>query len=186
MKCPLCEHKVLQSVNLEQGPVALECESCGGRWIRSFHYWKWREHHGKSLPEKPSTEGLETTVSDTAQAKICPECGHILSRYPVGHETAFSLDRCGHCGGMWFDRNEWDVLENRNLHDDVHMIFSTVWQAQVRREDHRKAVEQLRVKMFGDADYAKLQSIREWIRNHPLSHEIRAFLLDDDHPQPGA
>ena len=163
---------------LEDGLKVLECQECRGRWIQSFYYWKWREKHGKSLPERPAGGGSELPVRDTPAAKLCPECGHILIRYPVGHEVEFRLDRCGNCGGIWLDRNEWENLKQRNLHDDIHKFFSATWQRQVREEESKKSREFLLREKFGDRDYDKLIETKNWITEHALSHEILAFLED--------
>lgn len=180
MKCPSCKTANLQLTELDRGPKALACTICSGRWIRSYHYWKWREKHGRSLPEKPAEGPPGPPKDEPARARLCPECGHLLARYPVGHGVPFQLERCGHCGGTWFDADEWETLAQRNLHDDVHLIFSTVWQASVRDEDRRRSMEQLRIKTFGERDYMRMKEIRDWIRNHPKGEQIRAFLMDDD------
>jgi Zn-finger nucleic acid-binding protein len=180
MNCPVCRKTPLGLRELGEGLKAMECRLCGGKWIQSFQYWKWRELHGRSLPERPPGEVAELDVANNTEAKLCPECGHFLRRYPVGHGIAFTLDRCGHCGGMWFDRNEWKILKGRNLHDDVHLIFSTVWQAQLNHEERVRAKEELLVGMFGKQEYERLREIRRWINGHPLAHQLRAFLLDDD------
>lgn len=160
--------------------MALECNKCRGRWLGSYHYWKWRDKQGKSLPELPKAERADLPVADSQAAKLCPECGHILIRYPVGYEIDFQLDRCGNCGGVWFDKNEWEVLESRNLHDDVHKIFSAVWQAAVRKETHEKTMQEFYREKFGAADYQKIQEIKSWINNHRLSHELYAFLRESE------
>src|SRR5207244_2897796 len=104
---------------------------------------------GSDLPERPAEEGLRLPVSDNAVPKLCPDCGHILLPYHVGHALNFTLDHCGHCGGTWFDKNEWEILKSRNLHDDIHFIFSHVWQAEVFHEERRQAHERLLLEKFG-------------------------------------
>jgi Zn-finger nucleic acid-binding protein len=171
--------RTLEQNEIESNLTALECTNCQGRWIQSFQYWKWRDALGKDVPEELPVQDLQPEVKDSSGGKLCPECGHILIRHPVGHGISFQLDRCGNCGGVWFDKNEWETLKERNLHDDVHLIFSTIWQKQVREEDHKKAMENFYENKFGSADYAKAKEIKSWIDNHTLKSELQAFIIEE-------
>ena len=119
---------------------------------------------------------------DTRVAKICPQCGHLLLPYRVGHGLAFSIDYCGACGGVWCDRNEWDAIKARNLHDNLHDIVSAHWQNAVRRADVDAAVEQTYRRVLGDA-YDKAAEVREWLRNEPRRSTLLAYLSDARRPE---
>jgi len=174
MLCPVCKNHSLQVEEIETGLKARQCPQCKGRWIGSYVYWKWKEATGKDLPEVPAEAPLE--VHDSENAKLCPECGHFLRRYPVGKGMDFALDRCTNCGGTWFDRNEWESLRARGLHDDVHLVFSNMWQNQVRDESQRKAAAELYTKLFGPEDFERIRQVRDWINGHPCRRELKAFL----------
>jgi len=103
MNCPICGTVILEPANLDQNLPAHACAECGGAWLSSNEYWRWLEAHGPTLPEKPY-EGPDITPADNSRAKICPECGHLMLRYTVGHGTGIALDQCGGCNGIWFDR----------------------------------------------------------------------------------
>ncbi|MBN2210229.1 MAG: zf-TFIIB domain-containing protein [Sedimentisphaerales bacterium] len=178
MQCPVCKTSVLKHQELESGLKSMFCPGCKGTWIASYQYWLWRDKHGKSLPEIPLAKENDADIHDNITAKLCPECGHFLIRYPVGHGCAFQLDRCGHCGGMWFDCQEWEALKRRNLHDDVHLIFSEVWQHRVRNEERHRDREKFLEQKFGQKDYARIKEIKAWLQNHPQSGELYAFLND--------
>src|SRR5262245_42174627 len=45
MKCPVCKIEELDFSSLENNLIARHCDKCGGNWIPSFEYWKWREQH---------------------------------------------------------------------------------------------------------------------------------------------
>lgn len=53
----------------------------------------------------------------------CPKCGFDLK------ETLFRgvmIDKCYHCGGMWFDEKEFDLLaghSERNIIDIIARLF---------------------------------------------------------------
>ena len=177
MQCPVCKTAELVSHELESGLVSRQCPVCGGQWLPSYQYWKWREQHAQSLPETTPGQGPGLTIVESDRPKLCPECGHILLPYRVGHDLDFSLDHCGNCGGTWFDRNEWELLKSRNLHDDVHFIFSQVWQAQVFQAERRQARERFRLERFGADDLAEIRRIKAWLDSHPHKHALYAYLL---------
>jgi len=177
MKCPLCLTTEMTLHNLEENLLSQHCPACGGHWINSFQYWKWFDQHGENLPEKPPEEGLELPVEESEKAKLCPECGHFLIRYKVGHELDFSLDRCGHCAGIWLDHNEWEILKSRHLHDDMNYIFSQPWQARVFREEHVATHEKTLLERFGEQDLEQIRNIKAWLDSHPRRPEIIAYLL---------
>src|SRR5690606_5424352 len=150
---------------------------CKGRWIKSFQYWRWQAAHGQNLPEVPADEAPATPVSDSAGAKLCPECGRILTRYRVGRGRDFCVDRCGHCAGVWFDGIEWVALRARNLHDEVHFVVSSGWEARGRKEASQRRHDQLMGKKLGDADFTESGRIKAWIDAHPERDELYAILL---------
>ncbi len=79
---------------------------------------------------------------------------------------------------MWFDRNEWEVLKSRNLHDDVHTIFTAFWQSGVRKEEMRKNLDYMYLTKFGEEDYAEIKRVRAWLDEHPRRTELLAYLND--------
>lgn len=180
MKCPSCKTADMESHDLEEGLISKHCLACDGHWLPSFQYWLWLQQHGDNLPERPAAEGAALTVTESEQAKTCPECGHILTHHRVGHGLDFSLDRCGHCGGVWFDKNEWEILKSRNLHDDVHFVFSQVWQSEVAKQERAKMREQRLLAHFGTQDLAEIRRIKAWLDGHPRKNELYAFLLNPE------
>jgi Zn-finger nucleic acid-binding protein len=178
MKCPVCKSSYLHSLETEELPQRLVCDDCGGIWIKAFQYWKWLEAHGANLPERPSEESTKLPVADSTKAKLCPECGHILTRRMVGHGIDFQIDRCGTCGGIWFDKNEWEILKSRNLHDDIHFIFSSAWQHRIIEEQQKKTYEKRIETILGNPDIVKLKDMKLWIAGHPKRTTMMAFLSD--------
>jgi Zn-finger nucleic acid-binding protein len=165
MNCPVCKSRSLISHQLETGLAALKCETCGGYWINSFQFWKWQEEHHDTRRARADIE----PVAEPREAKLCTECGRILIRYRVGHSLPFSIDRCGHCGGLWFDRNEWEVLRGRNLVEEIHLIFSATTQQRFRREDSFR-------RSLGEQNFAAVMRIKAWLGPHEHRGEILAFL----------
>ena len=180
MNCPVCKSRSLSVEEIEPNLKGLICKNCRGQWIHSYQYWKWHEKFSKSIPEKPYDSDDKLPVQDSTTAKICPECRHILIHFPVGHELDFTIERCANCGGMWFDNNEWQALKQKNLHDDVHLIFSAIWQSQIRKESHRKSMEEFYREKFGPQDFRKITEIKHWLQNHSCRSELLAFLQESE------
>lgn len=175
MNCPLCAATTLLPTTLEMGLTGHSCPQCEGIFLRSDQYWTWRRYHGVDLPETADTAPAPLDPEPT-RAKQCPYCRHILLPYQVGLELPFTVDHCGGCNSMWFDRGEWHALQRRNLHDNLHQMFSEPWQRRLRVERRRIARETIYAEKFGDADYAQIRSIRAWIDAHPHAAALRAYL----------
>jgi Zn-finger nucleic acid-binding protein len=182
MNCPVCKKALLTQTSLEAELPAYECKQCRGNWISAREYWRWLERHSPTLPEK-ATDVADVEAADTVQVKVCPDCRQTMLRYLVGHGTGIGLDQCGGCGGIWFDRGEWDLLKSRNLHDEVHGVFTAPWQSAVRREASRARLETIHRQRLG-ADYEEIKRIRSWIDGHSARDQIIAFLTDPDPYQP--
>ncbi|HET6246669.1 MAG TPA: zf-TFIIB domain-containing protein [Tepidisphaeraceae bacterium] len=179
MKCPICKTVALVDSELPQGPASHHCTQCGGHWVESKRYWAWLESP-EAKADLPATAGeVHFAVTDSMKAKICPECGHLLSRAKAGHGADFYLDRCSHCGGIWFDAMEWEALRAKGLHDDVHFVFSKAWQAEIARAERQKQHDRLLREKLGDADFAEIQRIKAWLDAHPHRPELYAVLMAD-------
>lgn len=182
MKCPVCKTSDLNASSLDQNLSCRHCDTCGGNWIQSFEYWKWRDQNKGSLPENIlDPHDLPANAPDpktgTLKAKFCPECSSFLIRYKVGHGVSFAIDQCGNCGGVWFDKDEWESLKTRNLHDDVYTIFTAPWQTKVRSQESLRAQEELYIKKFGEEGFDEIRRMKEWIDEHPRKQEILAYLI---------
>ena len=184
MQCPVCKETRMEPDELAENLITHACATCGGHYIKSERYFSWLKQHGENLPEKPPGEQASLPVPDSRPGKLCPECGAFLIRHKVGHGIDFHLDRCGRCGGIWLDKNEWQVLKGRNLHDDVHFVFSEAWQTQVKQEERSKQYRDVVVGVLdgklaqhcSQADIARLKEFKDWIDDHPCRKELYAYL----------
>lgn len=178
MNCPNCGEVRLVPQSLEANLVSLMCNDCGGHWIQSFQYWKWLDSNGGNLPEKLADGHVQYDLADGDKARICPECTRILVRCKVGHGIDFYLDRCSHCGGIWFDRDEWAVLKVRNLHDDAHFIFSRSWQDQVLRQEREESRERWFERTLGAEDFQKVREFRDWIQKQEHRSAVVRYITE--------
>lgn len=178
MNCPNCKDSRLVPHALETDLNTEECGGCGGHWIGAVHYWRWLDSHGSDLQENPATEHADLEVLDGDSARVCPECKRILARSRVGHGLDFYVDRCIECGGIWLDRNEWLVLKSRNLHDDIHRIFSRSWQDRNLRAEQEAYRERWLKEVFGEERLAYMKEFRAWLRTQEHQGAIHSFLSE--------
>jgi len=173
-KCPVCK-ETLQDITLEDGLPAQQCPRCEGIWISSNPYLAWLKRHGLDLPVKKGAEE-DSTLWETKELKICPDCGRILSRFQVLSSPKLYLDHCGHCNGVWFDKGEWKFLTERNLHDNLNSFFTRPWQVHVQEENTFTVMDKLYREKFGETDYAKIREFREWLKDNPHRPILLAYL----------
>lgn len=175
MQCPLCKKHTMALADLAPNLTGQTCSACSGVWLDRAKYDAWRAKQAVDLPETKTP--AQIAISDTHKAKICPQCGHLLLPYRVGHGLSFSIDYCGACGGVWCDRGEWDAIKAKNLHDNLHDIVSQNWQAAVRQSEVQASIEQTYVRHLG-ANYAKAQEVRTWLRGQSQKALILAYLAE--------
>lgn len=179
MKCPVCKEDTLLSENLESGPPAKKCGRCHGIWISFEPYAAWLDTRGSSLPEGGSGPAPEP-AEDMRGAKLCPECGRIMPRYRILPEVEFCLNHCGSCGGIWFDKDEYEALASRGMLDKFTSFFTREWQADLRARQARKELEHMYQEKFGEEVYARLKEIRAWFAAHPKRVALLEYLQSAD------
>jgi Zn-finger nucleic acid-binding protein len=179
MNCPVCKTSQLISTELESNLTSLKCPDCGGNWIHGAEYWKWLEKHGPNLPER-AAQDEELSLAEPGKYLDCPECRFRMVKYLVGHGLSFTLDHCEGCKGIWLDRNEWEALKKRNLHDDMNSMLTSFWQAKAQKEPRKKHLEQVYIRRFGADDYAEIKRIRAWLETHQNKQGLLAYLTDED------
>lgn len=179
MKCPVCKTDSLGSITLVENLPANQCSNCGGVWLPSNAYIAWWQGRGDDMPQKQAGSNIDPNWN-VDELKLCPESGRILARYKILPDTEFYLDRCGHCNGIWFDKNEWDALVEHNLHDNVNEFFTRPWQEDLHVAETRNHLEKLYLEKFGAEDYEHVKQIRAWLKDHPKQGMLIAFLQADD------
>lgn len=176
--CPVCESTQLEPSTLADGLEAWACPACNGNWVKGAKYFDWLKSDAASREPDADAQLAPTATSDSKAGKFCIDCGRHMRRVAVGHGKPFHLDRCTSCGGFWFDANEWAALQSAGLHRAAHQVFTDSWQAEVRRQS-REAADQSRLpQRLGVDGVAQLESLKQWITEHPRGNEILAALTD--------
>ena len=180
--CPICHTQLNQTVLVPDLP-AYKCSNCEGIWISANEYFAWQQNETRSAWQSVDfTMSFEIPfpVSDNDRAILCPDCGRLLRRYRIWPNIQFNLDRCSHCNGIWFDRNEWQTLQAQNLHTTINMFFTETWQKQLRGEEIYSRFDKMYLALFGQDDYQKIKEVRLWLNHHPNGSRLLAFLTDRD------
>lgn len=175
MQCPICAPVTLQATILDTNLATQQCPRCEGLFISSADYWTWRQQHGPDLPEQSDPKPTLPST-ESSRAKQCPFCNHLLLPYKIALDIPFTVDHCGACNGMWFDQEEWNSLQRRNLHDNLHQMFSEPWQRRLREAEHRMRMDAIYRAKFGEADYAEVRRVKAWLDAHPQRQALRAYL----------
>lgn len=176
MKCPVCVVYKLKNTGLEAALSAHQCESCAGIFISGESYQNWQTNQSK--PQK--FEGAKVSLnplrsSEKSGLKFCPDCKHVAIKYKVSHDIDFCLDRCGNCGGIWFDGNEWQLIKERGLHNQLNLVLSQDWQCKVRAREQEVALDNMWIERLGREDYARMKEYIEWLRIHDKQDDLLAF-----------
>lgn len=179
MNCPVCKTTELITGQLEQGLSSQHCPTCGGNWIQGGEYWKWVEVHGSEHAER-LIEKEDLTLAEPGLPIDCPECRFRMVKFLVGRGLNFTLDHCEGCKGIWLDRNEWEALKKRNLHDDLNLMFTSFWQTEANRTARKQRMEGIYTGRFGAEDYAEIKRIRWWLDTKTNREELLAYLIDRD------
>jgi len=179
MNCPVDEGQALEAVTLEAGLPAHRCAVCTGVWLSSNEYLRWVMARPALLPEVAAGDGPVPTW-DTQTLKLCPDCGHYLTRYRVLPNVQFWLDRCGHCNGVWFDQQEWETVTARNLQDKVNQFFTKPYQEKLRQAEAAAQMERLYRQKFSAEDYDRIKEVYAWLRPHSQRAMLLAYLQADD------
>ncbi|HEX2998400.1 MAG TPA: zf-TFIIB domain-containing protein, partial [Anaerolineales bacterium] len=140
MRCPVCRDILLDPITLQDGLPARQCARCQGVSISSNVYLAWRKALEHELPPREGAIQIDPSW-EVKELKLCPDCGHIMARYKIFPDTYFYIDRCRNCNGIWLDQHEWEVLIDRNLHDNLNEFFTRPWQDHLRAAETRNHLE---------------------------------------------
>ena len=136
-------------------------------------YYRWLSSQERVIPRLDAPQNdFQVDLVDSLEAKICPESGLLMQKYKVGSGFEFYLDRSP-LGSVWFDNGEWEALQSRNFHDEIHLIFTSSWQDSIRRDERKKADRDL---LEGKLELDLLEQV-DAFKNLLDSHAHRDLIL---------
>jgi Zn-finger nucleic acid-binding protein len=178
MISPIDRTSAMERTTLESGLTVFQCPQSGGYWIPADYYWRWQAMAEKRI-DVGTYGDYDPVVDDTARpALICPESGALLTRYRVSQGTEFSIDRSPITGGVWLDSGEWEALVARNLHVEMHHIFTSAYQFRVRSSEFEQHLEAQFSKRIGEESFPKVKAFRDWMLAQESTRDILCYLED--------
>ena len=171
MRCYTCEGN-LTATQVEPGLHAGECAACHGIHIHLGDYRQWRSVEPEVEPPEPSSDA----VLDNAKALLCVRCKGFMLKFRMANELENFIDFCPACDDVWLDGGEWSLLKKLGIEDSLAKILTEPWQRKLKRKlFHELAADRLRER-FNHADIDKINSIAEWLKEHPEKEEIFRLL----------
>jgi Zn-finger nucleic acid-binding protein len=188
MNCPTCDRALERATLLPPdgaGPDlrGFRCPLGHGVFLPSDLYFDWRDHQGEA-GRAGGRIAAPDEVGDVKRAKLCPQDGRIMRRYRVSAAGGFWIDRCGVCGGAWFDGGEWEATAAAGLLDELPRVFSDAWQREAEEAEAAEARRERLSEAVGAEDLDRVDAFRAWAWSHPQRHLLLARL--NERPTPDA
>jgi len=170
----------VEGTRASTGAAALRCPGCAGFWVAP-----------EVAASTSSAEVLSTLDAPPARAPSedkrtgqCPDGHGLLRRARVTWHEPYFLERCGRCGGVWFDAGDW----LRTAADGLLSNLSEVWSPAFRRQlsDHQ-AHASLEVDLRGKLGtelFELLNVVAGRLEMHPQRTVALAYLSERlKHPE---
>lgn len=153
------------------------CDQCHGTWLSQATAEQMVQAGGDALT-------LEDDAPDSAsdadrRTGVCPHGHGIMLRARVHLSEPFYLERCPHCGGIWFDAGEWNRLAGSYLLEHLEDFWNPAWQQRMRKQqDHQEYKDRLREEL-GEEAFTLLTRLAEALKHHPRRGRALAYLRQE-------
>lgn len=171
MNCPKCKDIDLRKKEFNS---PYRCNKCWGMWLEFDKIPRFFE----KMNEEISGEAAENFHD--GKTGFCP-CGHgLMTRAKVeGMENSFYLEKCSSCGGIWFDRGEWQKIVENSLADNLNDIWCASWQAQQRKKKTRASYLEINKRVLGEDVFEKIIELSKILKDHPDKGRAVALLQQE-------
>lgn len=191
LSCPKCREETLERKEPlvykrhedEETPLyPARCTRCKGVWLTRDEIQQWRA--GDGVLELSPSEEPPADLEVDRKAGLCPDCGRILVRAALDGEEGelgrFYLDRCAHCGGIWFDHGEWNELAADEELDDLSRLWDPEWQRRRVEERNRRAYLDRLEERLGTELYVMVEDLLARLREEPeLKGPVLAHIREE-------
>ena len=184
MLCPKHPQEPLQPGHIVEGLKAHCCPTCRGTWIAAENYQTWQ---AEVIDPTVTVDALTVPISADidyqpsrydSRAGLCPSCGFYLVRERITlQKTAFFIERCPGCKGIWCDDGEWAVLDTLGLSAYVPVLFTDEWHTQVRLAEAEYRERTATAEKLGLEIAEKVFELAELLENHPNGDFGVAYLM---------
>ena len=171
MKCPKCKGSDLATCSVSK---AYECHGCGGIWMRKDDI--------SSLGEamiKGAEDGSCVRNENDSWTGVCPDGHGIMIRARIEDAVPFYLERCSACGGVWFDKGEWQRIAGRHFLNNLAEFWSYSWQRRQRQEKSRQAYLRNNEELLGKDMFNSLLALAGLLKTHKEKGLAMAFLQEE-------
>lgn len=172
MDCPQCKGYKLEPYELEVGLLACRCSKCEGALLPLMNYRFWADHSADAV-EVPDAD---TVTEDNTQAKQCPKCARLMTKFKVGFESENKIELCTGCDEAWLDSGEWKLLKALELHDKLPKIFTDAWQRNIRVRQQQESLKTSYQKRLGSEVFSKADEFKTWLDDQSGRSEILQYL----------
>lgn len=100
--------------------------------MRADDYQRWVGRASRAPVETVHETPAPEDDSERRGFRRCPDDDYFLARVQLSAPGSFSIDRCRHCSGMWFDRDEWESIEKAGLARELPVVLPDDWDEQLR------------------------------------------------------
>jgi Zn-finger nucleic acid-binding protein len=107
---------------------------------------------------------------------MCPSGHGIMIRAKVDIDEPFYLEKCTACGGIWFDKGEWQRIAENNLADNLSIIWSRSWQRKQSPKKNRDNFLKTNRKLLGEKIFTSVLELAEKLKDPPEKDRAIAFL----------
>ncbi len=169
MKCPKCKTTELKTSGYNSPYF---CDECKGMWLTNTN--------DSSLPEI-TIESIEDTsiTGNDSKTGLCPSGHGVMIRAKVDIDEPFYLEKCTACGGIWFDKGEWQRIAENNLSDNLSIIWSKSWQRNQSKTKNRESFLETNQKLLGEQIFKEIMDLSEKLKSHPEKDRALALLQQE-------
>ncbi len=172
MNCPKCKDIALSKKGDFNSPFS--CKKCGGMWLEYEKLPDFMDNLKSSTSKLD--EGLNLNDDKTG---LCPSGHGIMLRAKINVENPFFLEKCGTCGGVWFDNGEWQRIIDNELTDMMNEFWCKSWQSLQRKEQNRQNYLDSNRKLLGNELFDNLMKLSEILKKHPEKGRAIALLQQE-------
>ncbi|MGB7088074.1 MAG: zf-TFIIB domain-containing protein [Phormidesmis sp.] len=183
MRCPKEPKTELLPSEITEGLAGQCCPSCQGSWLPFDRYQHWQSLNAgiEAIPDEVLPLALATDYQPApldSRAGLCPECGSYLKRSRLTlQQSAFYVERCPLCEGIWCDAGEWDVLAALGLHVQIPIVFKPDWQAHVRSLEQTERHRLAAIEKLGPKLAERVFDLGNQLKAHPHGDFGVAYLM---------
>lgn len=178
MQSPVDSRATLTRFDLLPSLEAWRCPSSNGIWIDGEAYWKWLLKQSNFPNVSHSVPSEPIRVDDTDRVLISPRSGRIMSKFRVGSDLGFQIDFDRATGGFWLDKDEYQALRAREMHDELHLICDEDYQKKLRQLERTEAKLSRIAALVGNEEKDRLETFAQWVSTHPNKDLILAYFLE--------